>query len=149
MYLYNGTGDVVIGSITADKYSGYGNFLTDLLPGGSTTIEVIVPNGAEAYFSISKITYGLDNPTSSVFGSGESVPCNNDVECPLGVGWEAQSSSVMHMVLADGISGASGSHIRAYEADCITNYIYTAFHNFDLKSLLGVGVSSERRLILF
>jgi len=131
MHLFNEETGFVVGPIKKSSFRN-GVFQSDYVNGDRISIHVFVPNSeSNDDFSIYIPSYYhgvialLDQQFDSNFG--KSLPCNVNVACEQGVGWECQISSVCDII----IGGGTGTGALINNDCCdLTPFILTANHNF-------------------
>ena len=128
MYIYNEDTRFVVGPIDSDDFKG-GTFRSDYLNGEYVILSVFLPSSnISDDLEINLYTYdhgilAFDNYDEDF---GTSAPCNVNIACDEGNGWECQSESVCKIIHSS-IGNCTGSLINN---DCcdITPYILTANH---------------------
>jgi len=116
-------------------------FWTDVIVGTKITIQISIPKSAvydDVQINISRAIHGYN---SSFVGFGDSAPCNRDVACPEGAGWENEANSVAMLLTSGGTRFCSGSLITSVCQD-FTPYFLTAFHCVD-ENVNGTLSSTE------
>jgi hypothetical protein len=135
----------VYGPFTSEDVRPHGELWIPPVEGGSAIVELVWPtelreiepglrlgtvsHGYKKWLGIGK-TFGElhespagDPSETDTLGSG---PCNIDVACPQGVGWEDQTRSVVGLLFG-GSAFCTGSLINNTSNDC-TPYVITANH---------------------
>lgn len=127
MYIYNEDTRFVVGPIDSDDFRE-GTFRSDYLNGDYMTLSIFMPSASGDNFKINIDTYdhgviALNNYDGDF---GTSAPCNVNIACEEGNGWECQSESVCKIIHSC-IGSCTGSLINN---DCcdLTPYILTANH---------------------
>lgn len=94
LYIYNEDRSMQYGPITSKDMTERGKFATDLLAGESIILELLEPNSVRggSVLELTSIIHGYNNPP--IFGFGESLDCNVDINCPDGLAWQNQSNGV-------------------------------------------------------
>lgn len=163
LFIYDETGDFVLGKFVKSDVMKDGRFFTQCIPGSTAYIEYNVPNGVEpGKIVLSHVLHGYKD----IFGTIEGVyqdayanmkgphgtaegTCHPDVICPEGDGWRDQIRSVVALSLDftcqftyggrtyETVVGGmcTGSVINNTSLDR-TPYILSAFHCQDGESLL-------------
>ncbi len=136
VYLYDRERRHFIGGFTEQNELPDGTLATAVVPGDAVVIELVEPIGGRAAsrLLVGSITHGFRD----IFGFGEqgllrdydpgyqSAPCNVNVACPTGVGWEQQIRSVAMFLRPDG-NGCTGSLVNN-TAQAGRPYFYFANH---------------------
>ncbi len=99
IYIYNLNGKVITGPITEKENNEKRIWGSWVFPGEMLSIEVKTPTSTKHLLRLhsNNIAYGYKNlfrPQVPDEDFGESQPCNINVVCPLGNGWEAERNSV-------------------------------------------------------
>ena len=123
----------VLGAFTSSNNSETGEFATDLLKGDHATLEYYEPSTAsgQGTLGLKKIVHAyrdivtLGQPTAM---GGPSGPCNINVACPAGIGWENEIAGSVRIVM-DGFL-CSGAMINDVP-ESGTPYLLTADHCLD------------------
>lgn len=133
IYMYSLDKRMISGPILSQNLFK-GKYMSDMLYGDELIIEVIIPNKSnyqEFSISIPKIMYGIksNNYVSQTRAYGDSKPCNNDINCSVGNGWEDVRDGVALVFTPYGTT-CSGSLVTD---QCFSGrpYFLTAFHCFD------------------
>lgn len=117
-------------SITAKENNENNIWATRVYQGNILNIVLKLPKSeiGLSNFTISQISFGYKKYGGEYFGSpGLSAPCNINVLCPQGNGWQNERSAVVFLLVADGAGTCTGSMIMN---TCNTNipYLLTANH---------------------
>jgi lysyl endopeptidase len=134
MYVYNENGNMITGPVTVNENNANKIWGSWVYQGALLTIEIKTPivSKEELMLHVSNIAYGYKELYKSikVGGFGNSGPCNINVICPLGNGWEPERNAVSLILDANGQYWCSGSLIRN---TCNTNrpFVLTADHCFN------------------
>ncbi len=104
LFVYNPGRTMVFGPVTSKHNKKNQNFATDIIKGNSIILELYEPLGHinETKLHISKVTHGYYDMFGGEFshtGFGFSAPCHNDINCPEGNGWQAESSAVAMIIV--------------------------------------------------
>lgn len=132
MYIYSDNKRMIIGPITNINVRN-SKYMTDMIYGEKATIEIILPkksNTSDFSVNIRKVSFGiLPNMFSNESRAyGDSEPCNNDINCGLGNGWNDVRDGVA-MILIDGEEACTGSLVSD-GCGSGREYFLTAFHCF-------------------
>ncbi len=100
LFLYDATGDFVLGSFIGSDVMEEGVFYTQAVPGDLIYIEYHEPAGTQSRLHLSDITHGYKDFIGDVLNQektdpGSSGGCSPDVACEEGIGWEKQARSVV------------------------------------------------------
>jgi lysyl endopeptidase len=134
LFVYNENGSMITGPVTEKENNKNGIWGSWVYQGDILTIEIRTPITSinELQLHSDNIAYGYKQVYKSikVGGFGTSGPCNINVICPLGNGWEAERNSVSTILSATGGEFCTGSLIMN---TCGTNtpYYLTANHCFN------------------
>jgi len=131
MFIYNTKSLFIVGPISSDDFIN-GAFRSDYIRGSMVQISIFVPSQNIPSIHISSYDYGVSNPTFNTGASfntgtfGASQPCNVNVACEEGDGWDCQINSVCRIITDRGTT-CSGTIINN---DCcdLTPYLLTADH---------------------
>jgi len=128
MFLFNKESRFIVGPIKNSNFRN-GTFRSDYLNGDRVNISLFIP-GIEASEIVSVNLTSFDHGIISfrVFDDDfeDSEPCNVNVTCEQGVGWECQSESVCKIIHSS-IGSCTGSLVNN---DCcdLTPFVLTADH---------------------
>ncbi len=116
-------------SITSKENNEHNIWATRVYQGNKLTIEMVIEGeSAEApSLVIDKVNFGYKKFGTEFFGQpGASAPCNINIVCPEGAGWENERNSVA-LIVANGSEACTGSLIMN---TCNTSvpYFLTANH---------------------
>ncbi|MBX9785138.1 MAG: hypothetical protein K2X48_17765 [Chitinophagaceae bacterium] len=133
MFIYNQDGSIVTGPITEKENNSNGVWGSWVYKGEFLTIEIKTPIATvkDLVLHANNIAYGYKEVyKTQVGGFGQSAPCNINVLCPLGTGWEAERNSVALVLNDNGEVWCSGAMIMN---TCNTNrpFFLTANHCFN------------------
>jgi hypothetical protein len=136
LYVFNEDGSMVYGPVTEKQNLRGRIFLTDIIQGESTTIQIEAPlkTKEEPLLTIQKVIHGYkDLFRSQKVGYGDSGACfddyNSDVICYPN--WNDESDGVVQILLAGGDELCSGSLLNNTAQD-YRPFILTAFHCIDI-----------------
>ena len=127
-------GQRVFGAYTAQSTPSSGKFLIGVIPGDQALLEYRVPAGVQSKgrIHLNRVDYAYDknalkNDTPDDFG--QSLPCNINVNCPLGANYQIEKKGVARilMVFSNGSGWCSGSLI-ANTSGSLDPYFLTAHH---------------------
>ncbi len=134
LFIYNESGNMVLGAYTSDNNSPSGIFSTELLEGDQITIELIQSKRVKENptFTINEIGHvyrysGFRKGTLKDFG--DSDPCEINVNCLEGDNWKKQKQGVARIMVKvrNSISWCTGTLLNNVRRD-FTPYFYTAEH---------------------
>ncbi|MBS0647430.1 MAG: trypsin-like peptidase domain-containing protein [Verrucomicrobia bacterium] len=134
LFVYNENGRMITGPITERENNKDGIWGSWVYQGELLTIEIKTPIASmkELILHSDNVAYGYKEIYKSikVGGFGTSGPCNINVICPLGNGWEGERNSVSTILSANGGEFCTGSLVMN---TCGTNipYYLTANHCFE------------------
>lgn len=114
MYIYNQNGNMITGPITENENNLNKVWGSWVLKGEFLIIEVKTPISTKSTLLLhsNNIAYGYKEIYKvQTAGFGQSAPCEINVLCPLGTGWEAERSSVALVLNDNGIEWCSGAMI--------------------------------------
>lgn len=140
LFVYNENGKMITGPVT-ERENNIGQIWGSwVYQGELITIEIKTPINSmkELILHSDNVAYGYKEVYKSikVGGFGTSGPCNINVICPLGNGWEGERNSVSTILSANGAEFCTGSLVMN---TCGTNvpYYLTANHCFNGNSNVG------------
>jgi len=134
LFVYNENGKMVTGPVTETENNKNGIWGSWVYQGEVLIIEIKTPIASmkKLILHSDNVAYGYKEIYKSikVGGFGTSGPCNINVICPLGIGWEGERNSVSTILSANGGEFCTGSLIMN---TCGTNipYYLTANHCFN------------------
>jgi len=119
-------------SITAKENNQNKVWATRVYQGNTMNIVLKVPLKEKGFSAlrINQINFGYRKFGNDFFGNpGTSAPCNRNVVCPEGTGWENERNSVA-LIVSGGVTSCTGALIMN---TCNTNipYLLTAEHCLD------------------
>jgi len=128
LFIYNDYCTELLGAFTDFNNQADRAFATTLVKGDAITLEYYEP--ANAAFSgalnISRVTHGYRGIKEYFKNFGDAGPCQVNVHCPTGTGWENQIKSVC-MLVTGGSGFCTGALVNNTSNDG-TPYILTANH---------------------
>ncbi len=134
LFLYNSDRSYVIGAFTAANNKEHREFSTAPTKGDEVTLEYHQPASVteSAVIKISRVVHAYHNlfdvgGVGEIYDFGDAGSCNNNVNCPVGVGWEGQIRSVAMILSSGGFRLCSGSMVNNVRRDA-TPYFLTANH---------------------
>ncbi len=134
LFLYNAERSSVIGAFTSANNKEHRTFATSPTKGDEVTLEYSQPASVTEtpIVKISRVVHGYHNlfgisEVKEVFNYGDAGSCNNNVSCPVGIGWEDQVRSVAMILTGGGSRLCSGSMVNNVRRDT-TPYFLTANH---------------------
>lgn len=134
LFIYDEGKTQVFGAFTDFNNQEDWVFATTLVPGEAVVVEYYEP--ADPAFpgelSIDRVTHGYRNAFKYAESFGTSGACNNNVACPIALGWEQQIRSVCMLV-----SGGSGFCTGVLVNNTSNNgvpYVLTANHCYSNPS---------------
>jgi lysyl endopeptidase len=134
MFVYNENGKMITGPVTEKENNKAGIWGSWVYQGELLTIEIKTPIASmkELILHSDNVAYGYKEIYTSikVGGFGQSGPCNINVICPLGNGWERERNAVSTILSDDGGEFCTGALVMN---TCGTNnpYYLTANHCFE------------------
>ncbi|CAN5384789.1 hypothetical protein BH09BAC1_BH09BAC1_18880 [soil metagenome] len=124
MYVYSADKSMVLGAFTSANNQGHGKFSTDVVKGDHTIIEYYEPAAVhgQGRIAITKVIHGYYDV---FFGEqdgggrsfGQSGSCNNNVACPVAIGWENQVNATLMYISGSGNEICSGSMLNNVRQD--------------------------------
>lgn len=135
LYVYNEPTKDVLGPFTHKNEKPNQAFATGFTKGEYCIIEYHEPfnHKGKGVVEINGIVHGYksinDIITETFKTIGSSGPCNYDVGCSLGNGWENQIKSVAMVLTEDNTGGCTGTLINTTANNC-DPYLLTADHCF-------------------
>lgn len=126
MFLYNKETRFIVGPITNNEIRG-GSFRSDLIDGHNLEISIFIPIRTDSLdVNIGLFDHGIVSRSNFTSSFGFSLPCQVNVACEEGDGWECQINSVCLINDDEGIP-CSGVVINNECCD-LTPFILTANH---------------------
>ncbi len=105
VFVYDPAGRQVLGAFTADNNKPWGSLAVQPLAGSSLIIEYRVPDksGPRGELALTRVSVGyLDifrQAGSKDDRFGMSGPCNVDINCPAGDGWQKEKNAVVRIFI--------------------------------------------------
>lgn len=134
LFVYNENGKMITGPVTEKENNKNGIWGSWVYQGELITVEIKTPivSMKELILHSDNVAYGYKEIYKSikVGGFGTSGPCNINVICPLGNGWEGERNSVSTILSANGGEFCTGSLIMN-TCGTSTPYYLTANHCFE------------------
>ena len=129
LYLYSENPRMVVGPVRPENIHE-GIFSSDHLRGDRVVMELHLPEQAteQVRWTIRNVVYGFKD-ISSQRAYGDAAPCNEDINCPSGNGWERERDAV-GMVLVNNEAHCSGALVNTACQD-LSSFFLTAFHCLD------------------
>jgi hypothetical protein len=132
MWIYNESGEMITGPVTENENNLNQIWGSWVYQEEYLTVEIKTPlvTKAKLLLHTNNVAYGYKQVYKTEAGGfGLSAPCNINVICPLGVGWEAERNSVALVLNQNGEVWCSGAMIMN---TCNTNrpFFLTANHCF-------------------
>ncbi len=134
LFLYNADRSSVIGAFTSANNKENREFSTAPTKGDQVTLEYYQPAAVTAtpVIKISRVVHAYHNlfdvgGVNEIFNFGDAGSCNNNVNCPVGVGWEDQIRSAAMILTGGGFRLCSGSMVNNVRRNG-TPYFLTANH---------------------
>lgn len=141
-YFYPKNRKYFLGPFSNEDCNAHGHFMAGEITGDEGVLEYFQPAtvigeprlGVRAISHMYRYVYNYMEEMEES-DRGGAADCEVDVNCPEGLGWEAQRDAVVRLLIADGnLQGyCSGSFVNNTAMDC-KKYILTALH-------CGEGVS--------
>ena len=147
LFIVNHDKTVVYGPVTSEVcVPSESTFLTDVIPGESSTIYLFEPLERinESTLTIKRVIHGYRDfgYNSANRSQGESSSCNNDVACyPT---YEKESNAVALVLLSNGDELCSGSLLLSTDLS-FDPYFLTAFHCIDTQNIDRQLSESEKQ----
>ena len=146
LYIYNADKSMKMGPYTSNENNKINEITTWPIDGDKVYVELYEPSNTigQSQFNIATLVHGYRSvPSNDILGKAlnSSGPCNVDVDCPLGNGFELQKKSVV-MLVAGGNGYCSGSLVNNTSEDK-TPYILSANHCFANNSTAPVGANTS------
>lgn len=133
MFVYTADKQMVIGAFTSFNNKEHGKFSTTVLKGDEIVIEYFEPAEVKGLgrLNVNKVIHAY-KPTffkggGSNRGFGDSGGCNNNVACPVSVGWENEINASLMYLLGNNTRICSGSMLNNVLEDG-TPYFLSANH---------------------
>ena len=131
LHVYDKENSTVLGAFTDRNNKSYGTFSTAPTKGDVTIIEYFEPYNVEfnGVIQIGRVVHAYKDvfyPNESR-DYGDSGSCNNNVNCPEFVDWEAEIRSVAMILSGGGFRLCTGSLVNNVRQD-LTPYFLTANH---------------------
>ena len=153
LHIFNEDGSMVYGPVTEKQNQHGKTYLTDIIQGDATVIQLSVPiNSIERpKLVIQNVIHGYKkiypDPSLEDIGYGESGWCVRDEDIVCYPAWSEESDGVVQILLANGQELCSGSLLNNTAQD-YRPFILTAFHCIDadkngVLSAGEVGVAEE------
>ena len=130
-YAY-GANQQVLGAYTTQSCLPSGKFLIGVLKGETAYLELYEPASVQGQSKVSTKRVDVSYDANALNGAeyfGQSLPCNVNINCATGAGWQTQKKGVVRilMVFPDGEGWCSGTLI-ANTANTYEPYLLTAHH---------------------
>lgn len=129
LFVYNLNKSMVLGAFTEINNNDNGQFATAITTGFITVVEYYEPvySAGQGRFTISQVVHAYKDIMG--FTSVLELPCNININCPIGAPWVAQKRSVARMTFQLAGSGylCTGSLVNNTTGDR-TPYFLTAEH---------------------
>lgn len=139
MYMYNQDGSMITGPITEAENNDARIWGSAIYKGQEFIIEIKVPTPSKQALQlhVSNVAYGYKQLfIEKTIGFGLSGPCNINVLCPLGNGWEDERNSVALITNSNGSALCTGALI-ANTCDYNIPYFLTANHCYNASPNVG------------
>ena len=130
LFLYTPDRSYVLGSFTHENNKSHGMFSTTVLPGPDMILEYYEPwtIRGQSVIEIGKVIHGYKNAFyGKLKGFGDSGSCNNNVNCPVGIGWENEINASLMYLLSNNTRICSGAMVNNTALDR-TPYFLSANH---------------------
>ena len=146
VFIYTPDHKAVLGSFTNKNNSGHNCLGVGFLPGDEIIIEYLEPAShvGEGKLHISYVTHGYRGLAGFVKHSGnrgafgQSGACEINVNCPVGLPWQAEKNAVA-MIVVNGNALCSGSLVNNTAQD-ETPYFLTANHCYQADQNVATWV---------
>ncbi len=134
LYIYSENGEMISGPVTEKENNDHGFWGTWVYKGEKLTVDfkVPIPSREELRLHISSVAYGYKDiyrTEVGIYNFGNSEPCNINVLCALGIGWEKERNSTVLILNRASSSFCSGALINN-TSNLDIPYILTANHCF-------------------
>ena len=132
-FLYSDDHSRVIGAFTSYNNKEDGTFATAPVAGDAITLEYYEPADVigQGVISIWRVVHAYRNvfgfAGDPLLGYGDSGTCNNNVNCPEGLPWQAEKRGVAMILTSGGSRLCTGSLVNNVRND-FTPYFLTANH---------------------
>ena len=133
LYAYTSDRQHVLGAYTFNSCLPSGKFLIGILPGETACLECFIPANTTGETNLhiyrADVSYDKNAMASPEFDFGESLPCNVNINCPVGSDWQIEKKGVARilMVFQTGEAWCSGTLI-ANTSGTFEPYFLTAHH---------------------
>ena len=150
LYIYDRSGELVLGSFEKSDVLDGGDFLTQAIPGDMAYLEYNVPEGSESgSLHIDQICHGYKNifgTIASIYDDAEASlkgphgsaegNCHINVVCPEGDDWRDQIRAVVAIQISTSNAAymCSGTLLNNTRQD-FTPYVLSAYHCQDESSI--------------
>lgn len=146
VYLYTEDKTFFVGPFGSEENNDHGKYVTDLVPSATAILEYYQP--ADVIGEATLDIMGFGHFYQGVYEANEqdsdksSDPCEVDVNCPEGDGWENERDAVVRLLITSNGSlfYCSGTMVNNTAQDC-KQYLLTALHCLN-------GVSDDDLLLL-
>jgi lysyl endopeptidase len=130
VFISNAEKSMISGPIDHSQNNPANTFSSSLIKGSSVIIELFEPAEfySKAELQISKVIHGYKQTPFA--GFGESAPCEINVNCAQGDGWQAEKNMVAMVLLQNNTRWCSGSLLNNTCNNLTPNFL-TAFHCLD------------------
>ena len=125
MFMYSQESRFIVGPISSEDFIN-GSFRSDFVDGNMAVVSIFVPSHDKPNINISSYDYGIVNTSFNTGTFGSSEPCNINVACEEGDGWECQINSVCRIISDEG--GNCTGTITNNDCCDLTPYVLTANH---------------------
>ncbi len=139
-FMYNKDGTQLFGAYTNRNNKASGKFMTGMVDGETAILEYYEPFQVrgQGIVDVSRIYHAYDydlmqppgeNEFSVHAGFGDALPCNVNINCPVGDDWQEHKRGVVRYlrVFDEGTGWCSGSLVNNTNED-ETPYILSAYH---------------------
>jgi Secretion system C-terminal sorting domain/Thrombospondin type 3 repeat len=131
LFIYNDDRSYICGAFTSQNNKVYRKFATRPVPGEACILEYHEPAQVrdQGEIQISRVVHGYKDlfaVAKDINGYGASLPCNININCPEGIGYQDQKRSVA-MLISGGNRVCSGSLLNNVLQDR-RQYFLTADH---------------------
>ncbi len=130
LYIYNPSGENILGAYTNRNNKVSGNLAVSYLPGEEMIVQMEVPPETDNYgeLLIGSVRWAylpiFENKSTEDGSFGNSGDCNIDINCSLGDDWQVVKNSVVRMINVEKCSGVLINNVRQDNKA----YVYTAAH---------------------
>ncbi len=151
LFMYSADREQILGAYTAQDNKPHRKFISGIIRGEEAILEYQIPRFLASFepdiriqrviyaFEVAEQTKGVrpsDFKEDGASGFGDALPCNIDVNCPEGNGWEDEERGVLRIlrVFEEGSGWCTGSLINNTSQDG-RPYVLSANHCIEAANL--------------